>query len=352
MPVTIKDVARAAGVSHTTVSRALRDNSSIAPETARRIRQIAGVMGYVPNSAARSLKTNRSRVLGVLMRRIDDPYFSEVLRAFEDVARSAGYSLFVAASHRERERETEIVREMSRRRADGVLICASDVSAEHRRQLEDFGVPTVLLNNQSPEATGSAVYHDDVFGSHAVTRHLLALGHTRIAFIGNANAGVTSRDRLLGYRQALQQAGVRPDPELAIEAPNGLPDGGVEAMRRLLRLLDRPTAVVAFNDMLAIGVLHALHNQGLRVPHDCSVTGFDDIAIAAYVNPPLTTFAQPKYELGRQAAEMLLGLIRGDADPAVQTVRLRGQLVMRDSTAPPHAASPAPDLTHSHTELL
>jgi DNA-binding LacI/PurR family transcriptional regulator len=341
MPVTIKDIARAANVSHTTVSRALGTGSSVSDETARRIRTLAREMGYIPNSAARSLKTRHSRVIGVLMRRLDDPYFSDVLRAFEDVAGAAGYSLFVAAARRNREREREIVREMSRQRVEGVLICASDVSPEHRRGLEEFGVRTVLLNNQAPDSLGGAVYHDDFSGTLAITEHLLALGHTRIGWIGNANAGSTSHDRLQGYRAGLRRAGVAADPDLAVEAPNGMAAGGVEGARELLRIRNRPTAIVAFNDMVALGAIHALHNLRLRVPGDCSVTGFDNIDIAACIHPPLTTFSQPRYALGERAIAMLLGMIEGRETNGPRTERLCGELVVRDSTAPPPATLPA-----------
>ena len=341
MTVTIKDIAKVAGVSHTTVSRALHSSPEISVKTASRIRQIAAQLGYVPNSVARGLKTNRSRVLGVIVRRIVDPYISELLQGIEEVLRAEGYSLFLAASQRDPELEKKIAQAMSERRVDGAIICSTEVSEEHRRQLERFGVPTVLINNQAADDGTYSVYHDDIFGSQEMTRHLIALGHRRIAYLGNAHAGRLTAFRLQGYTQAMSAAGLPVLPELVVEAPNGLPQGGAIGAQSLLELAEPPTAIFCYNDMIAIGAIQALQGAGLRIPSDCSVAGFDNIDLAAYVTPPLTTFDQPKLELGRQAAQMMLRLLAkgGQAEAASDTdpnvVVLRGKICVRRSTAPP-----------------
>jgi DNA-binding LacI/PurR family transcriptional regulator len=337
--VTIKDIARSAGVSHTTVSRALRGHSAISPGTVSRIQQIADDLGYVPNTVARGLKTKRSGVLGVIVRRIVDPFFSEVLNGIEEVLHGQGYGLFLAASNRDSEREEAIVRLMSARRVDGVIICSTQVSEAHRWQLEGFGVPTVLINNQASEEVIHSVYHDDAYGSGRLTRHLLELGHERIAYIGNARAGRTTEERLRGFEQEMSGAGLAVEPEYVVEGMNGLAAGGANGAEQLLELARQPTGIVCYNDVMAIGAIQMLGKVGLRVPHDCSVTGFDNIELAAYVSPPLTTFNQPKYELGCQAARMMLDLLnrQGAGEPAHQSdvVILRGELTVRDSTAPP-----------------
>jgi DNA-binding LacI/PurR family transcriptional regulator len=335
--VTIKDIAKVAGVSHTTVSRALRGNPAIAPQTVARIQQIAGELHYVPNTVARGLKTSRSGVLGVIVRRIVDPFFSEVLQGIEDVLHAAGYSLFLAASDRDPDREKAIVRAMSERRVDGVIICSSQVGEEHRQQLERFGVRTVLINNQASEDSAYSVYHDDVAGSRAITGHLLALGHRRISYLGNARAGRTSADRWQGYAEAMAAAGAPILPGYVVQGPNGLPEGGASGAEHFLLLAQRPTAIVCYNDMMAIGAMQALQQAGQRVPADCSITGFDNIELAAYVTPALTTFDQPKYELGQQAAGMMLRLLGEEPGPAVEPaiLVLRGKLCVRDSTGPP-----------------
>ncbi|GAB4423225.1 MAG: LacI family DNA-binding transcriptional regulator [Anaerolineae bacterium] len=337
MSVTLKDVARAAGVSHSTVSRALHGNPMIPPETTARIRKIADELGYVPNTVASGLRKTHSKVLGVLVRRIDDAFLAEVLQGIEDVLHAEGYGLFLATSHRDPEREKAIFRDMSERRVDGVIVCSTEVGAEHLRQLSEFGVPAVLINNQAATEIAHSVSHDDVAGGLALTRHLLELGHRRIGYLGHSRTGRITQDRLTGYKQALGQAGLAFCPECVAAGPNGTAEGGAIGMNKLLAVAERPTAVVCFNDIMAIGAMHAVCQAGLTVPDDLSVTGFDNIPLSQYVNPPLTTFHQPRYELGTEAAEMMLRLLsrKNRNLDAAEVISLRGQLVVRASTAPP-----------------
>lgn len=341
MAVTIKDIAEVAGVSHTTVSRALRGNSRISSNTTERIQKIANELGYVPNTAARGLKTNRSRVLGVISRRVDDPFFAEVLQGIEDTLHEAGYSLFLAASHRDAVREKEIMQAMGERRVDGVIISSTQIRPEHIRQMDRFNVPLVLINNQAvDEPDVHSVYHADANGSQQVTRHLILLGHRKIAYLGNARGGRSNAERARGYQAALEEADLPYRADWQITAANGKPEGGAISMSQILALSEQPTAVVCYNDMMAIGAIQAIKRAVLRVPEDISVTGFDNIELAAYISPPLTTFHQPKYELGREAAAMMLRVL-DDGEAAVNSgadvVELRGELIQRQSTAPPTA---------------
>lgn len=339
MAVTIKDIARLAGVSHSTVSRALRGYPTIAPATRNRIRQIAGEVGYVPNSVARGLKNRRSHVLGVIVHRVIDPFYGEVLQGIEEVLQAESFSLFLTAAQRNPERENAIVQAMAERRVEGVIICSSEVSDEHRRQLEIFKLPVVLLNNEAAPTSAYSVYHDDVYGSARLTRHLIELGHTRIGYLGNARARRTTEERLRGFTREMTAAGLEVLPELTVEGPNGLPDGGAIGVQAFLALADRPTAIVCFNDMVAIGAMQALQRAAVRIPEECSICGFDNIELSAYVVPALTTFDQPKYELGRQAARLMLHLLdrnNGEAPRAESNVLiLRGKLRVRESTVPP-----------------
>jgi DNA-binding LacI/PurR family transcriptional regulator len=335
VPVTIKDIAREAEVSHSTVSRALNESPLISEKTAERIRQIANDLGYLPSAAARTLKTNRSRALGVIIRNVGDPFFSEILQGIEEVAQVNGYSLFMAASQRDPERERGIVQAMVERRVDGVIICSTPVSKEQSRQLTIFGVPIVVVNNQVAEKYRYSIYHDDVDGSRQLTHHLLELGHRRIAYLGNSLAGRSTLDRLAGLRQELEAAGI-PTPDGYIhEVPGGDPENGRAGLEHFLRLPNRPSALVCYNDMLAIGVLQGLHSAGLRVPEQISVTGFDNITFSAYTNPPLTTFDQPKRFIGAEAARLVLGLLNNadktGSGPKIQI--LKGSLLVRASTA-------------------
>jgi len=185
MTVTIKDIAKEAGVSHTTVSRALRGSSLISDETTRRIQETALTLGYLPSAAARSLKTNRSQALGIIVSSIDDPYFSEILQGIEEIAQANHYSLFIAASQRDAERESVIVQAMRQHRVDGIIICSTPFSAERSQQFSKYDIPIVMINNQAAEEYRYSIYHDDMDGSRQIARHLIGLGHRRIAYLGN-----------------------------------------------------------------------------------------------------------------------------------------------------------------------
>jgi DNA-binding LacI/PurR family transcriptional regulator len=336
MPVTIKDVARKAGVAHTTVSRALRGSSLISTATTQRIRMIATEMGYHPSAAARTLKTNRSQALGVIIRDVDDPFFSEILQGIEAVAQASGYSLFMAASQQDHAHEQAIVQDMVERRVDGIVICSTPVSTEQSRQLASFGVPIVMVNNQAAEEYRYSIYHDDIDGSRQVTRHLIQLGHRKIAYLGNANAGRSTLDRQAGFQQELDSSGIAVPSTYIHQVPGGSPENGLAGLEHFLDLPVRPTALICYNDMMAIGVLQALRSARVIVPEQMSITGFDNIIFSAYTNPPLTTFDQPKRFIGAEAARLVLGLLNGSeesASPKIQT--LKGSLLVRGSTARP-----------------
>jgi DNA-binding LacI/PurR family transcriptional regulator len=338
LPVTIKDIAKQAGVSHSTVSRALHGSPLISDETIERIRQIAVEMGYFPSAAARSLKTNRSRALGVIVSAIDDPFFSEILQGIEEIAQERGYSLLMAASQRDPEREQAVVQDMRERHVDGLIICSGSFSASQQRKLLEFGIPIVVINNQAAEEYRYSIYHDDVDGSRQVTRHLIELRHQRIAYLGNSLSGRTTLDRLTGFRQEMDAAGLAIPAEYMHEIPGGRPEDGLVALNHFLNLPQRPTALFCFNDMLAIGVLNGLNMAGIRVPEDISVVGFDNIIFSAYTNPPLTTLDQPKHYIGAEAARLILGLLdslTGEEPPEQEIQKLKGRLLVRQSTVPP-----------------
>jgi DNA-binding LacI/PurR family transcriptional regulator len=338
MAITIKDIAKQAGVSHSTVSRALHGSSLISIETTERIRQIAAEMGYSPSAAARSLKTNRSHALGVIVSTIDDPFFSEILQGIEEIAQERGYSLLMAASQRKPEREQAIVQDMRERHVDGLIICSASFSTVQRNKLLEFGIPIVMVNNQAAEEYRYSIYHDDVDGSRQVVRHLIDLGHKKIAYLGNSLSGRTTSDRLLGFHQEMEAAGLTVSDEYIHEVSGGSPKDGVIAVEYFISLAQRPTAIFCFNDMLAIGVLSELYNASIRVPEEISVVGFDNIVFSNYTNPPLTTLDQPKRYIGAEAARLILGLLDSakDNDALVQKIlKLKGKLLIRQSTAPP-----------------
>jgi DNA-binding LacI/PurR family transcriptional regulator len=335
MPITIKDIAKQAGVSHSTVSRALRNNPMISDQTTERIRQIAREMGYFPSAAARSLKTNRSQVLGVVLSSIDDPFFSEILQGIEDGIQGSGYSLFIASAYHNPIREKEIVQTMVEHRTDGVIICSTSFSEKQGGHFLEYGVPIVVINNQAAEDFRYSIYHDDADGARQLTHHLIELGHQRIAYLGNILSGRTNEDRLMGFRRAMSAANLEIPPGYILEACGGNPEDTKPALNQLLSVVDRPTALLCYNDMLAIGILRGLQEHQLQVPQDISVTGFDNIKLSAYTNPPITTFDQPKHFIGEEAARLLMGLLESSS-PDKQNVKiLKGRLLIRNSTAPP-----------------
>ncbi len=340
MPVTIKDLARAAGVSHTTVSRALHDHPAISAETIARVKELAVSMGYVPSATARGLKTRRTRALGVIVSNVDDPFWGEVMYGVDDVLHPAGYSFFVAATHRDKQREREIVQLMVQRGVDGVILLAPQFSSEQSQRLRAYGLPMAIVNNEGAGEYQYLIYNDDVYGIRLITRHLLDLGHCKIAFLGNKLGGRTDSERKRGFRAELEATGTTIRSEYMYQAASGLPDGGYEGGQYFLSLPERPSAIVCYNDYLAVGVYKALVQAGLRIPQDISVTGFDDITIAGYLNPPLTTLHQFKYELGVGAAKMMLEILEQSPDTSEpplspKKVSLKGELVVRQSTATP-----------------
>jgi DNA-binding LacI/PurR family transcriptional regulator len=338
MPTTIKDIAKQAGVSHTTVSRALNHNPLISEQTTERIQKIALELRYHPSVAARSLKTNRSQALGVIVSHIADPYFSEILQGIDDVAQENGYSLFIASAQHDPIRENSIVQTMREHRVDGVILCSPNFTAEQTRQLNSYDIPIVALNNQASEGYRFAIYHDDVDGSSQACQHLIALGHKNIAYLGNFTAGRTNQERLEGFKRAMAEAGLPVRIELIHHASGNSPEQGLEGVEDYLSLGEKPTAVICYNDLMAIGVLKGLHRAGLRVPEDISVTGFDNIMYSDYTRPPLTTIDQPKRFLGAEAARLMFAQLGMDGNTMVKETnikRLKGRLIIRQSTAPP-----------------
>lgn len=330
----IKDIARAAGVSHSTVSRALNNSPLVSQATRERIWRLAQAMGYSPNAGARGLVMRRTCTVGVVVTTIADPWAAEVVEGIEEVAYDHGYSVILAASQDDPEREVSAVETLRSQRVDAVIVTSSRVGALHQKRLGAAGVPVILLNSHSQQLTPQtfSVRVDDVHGGRLATEHLLALGHRRIAHVAGPVGHSTTADRLAGYRMALAGANIPFDPALVC-AGTGRPPGGEQALAQLLALPERPTAVFCYNDMTAIGLLRAARLAGVNVPHDLAVVGFDDIPFAAYVAPSLTTIAQPKLEMGQRAMKMALALMANSAEH-VSNIVLEGRLVVRESTGP------------------
>ena len=333
---TIKDIARLASVSHSTVSRALRNSSLVGPKTTERIQRIARKAGYRASAVARGLVTQETRTIGVVVTTIADPFVSEVLSGIEETANLHGYSVFLAESNADSKREIEAVQSFAERWVDGIVVTSSRVGSLHFELLSEMKVPIVMVNNQHPRASVHSVMIQNVEGSRQAVQHLLRLGHRRIAYIRDKFGYQSDAERLDGYRTALRQGGIEFSKELVVWG-DGRAEGGMVAMRCLLGLEEPPTAVFCYNDMTALGALRCIYDERLKVPQDISLVGFDDLFLACYTQPRLTTVRQPRRQLGQLAMESLLKLMSGQE--SVGAITVPAELIVRESTAPPREVS-------------
>ncbi len=331
MSVTIKDIAKIAGVSHTTVSRALKNHPSISAETTSRIQALAQEMGYTPNTVAQSLLSRRTSTIGMVVTTIADPFMTMVVDGAEAVARQAGYSLFLGASHNDPSDELDVVETFHRRRVDAIIVTSSRVGSLYATELQKIKIPIVLINNQQDGEYLYSVAVDDIHGAQLAVDHLLSLGHRRIAYLGSMVRPEAHRRRHRGYIASLQQAGIEPDSRLIFSDLTG--DDMTLAQQVLDELLaQNATAVFCYTDMVAVGMLIACRERGIAVPEQLSVAGFDDIDIAHFVSPQLTTVHQPRQQLGQLAMQMVLNLLNGKS---AHNKTLPCKLVVRQSTATP-----------------
>lgn len=331
-PPSIKDIARLARVSHSTVSRALQKSPLVNARTAEIIRQIAHESGYRASAVARGLVTKRTLTIGLVVTTIADPFASEVACGIEEAANDLGYSVFLADSNADPQRERQIVQSFAERRVDGIVVTSSRVGALYLPLLSEMGVPIVLVNNQHPGEFVHSVTIGNIAGSREAANHLIGLGHRRIAYLGDQFGYQSDAERLAGYRQALDEARIPFLPELLVRG-DGKPEEAMRAMAELLALPEPPTAVCCYNDMSALGAMRAIHLQGKRVPEDISLVGFDDLFLASYTEPRLTTVRQPMRRMGLLAMESLFRLMSGE-DSEIR-ISVETELIVRESTAPP-----------------
>ncbi len=332
--VTVHDVARHAGVSIATVSRALNDRSRISVETRDRVLRVAAELGYHPNDLARGLAGMATRTIALLLPDITNPFFPELVKGVQTVADQRGHLLLMCHNADDEAKAIADLVLLRRKRVDGILLVAGTLPGVGV-VAASAGIPTVVLDRRVPGLDADLVTVDHRAGARLGVGHLLGLGHRQIAHLTGPAEVVSSQERGEGWRQALLAAGVDPAPELLVHG-DFTEDGGYAAGRELLGRTAGITAVFAANDLAAIGLLRALTEAGLRVPHDVSVVGFDGVHLAAYTSPKLTTVAQPIFELGRTAAELLLDRLAGTPDPDAEpkTLVLPTRLELRNSTAP------------------
>ncbi len=328
---TIYDVARLAGVSTATVSRALNGSGQIAPATGAAIDAAVRQLKYRPNTVARSLVTKSTQTIALLLPDIANPFYAALVSGIQERALAAGSAMLLCTTEGDPEREEQYLSLLRAKQVDGVLVDGLVLPPERITELVREGLPIVCLDRDIDSTSVPLVQVDNRLGARLATEHLLALGHTRIAHVAGAPGLRISDERVKGYRDALAAAGVERDP--ALVAVGGFTEeGGYEATRSLLGA-SQLTAVFAANDLSALGVMHAIAESGRRVPDDVSVVGFDDLRLAGHTTPPLTTVHQPAFEIAQRATQLLLDLAGGRA--AAQRLHLlEPQLVVRGSTCP------------------
>lgn len=330
MSVTIRDVARAAGVSTATAARALGGYGHASPAARRKVSESARRLGYRPNVVARALVSRATTTVGLVVGDIENPFFAAAARGLADVMDAHGYTVLLANADEDAGRERRAVDALRARQVDGmVVVPAPGASPEHLTELVTAGVPLVLLDRAVVGVAADSVLVRNVAGARAAVAHLAGLGHRRIGVVSDSPEITSSAERIQGYRQALRAAGIAPEPGLiSIGGPTR--EDGEAAALRLLDRPDRPTAVFTANNFMTVGALRAARSLALSIPGDVALVGFDDLDWTTLVQPPVTVVRQPVADLGRVAGERLLRRLEGDAGPP-RRIRLDANLVVRGS---------------------
>ncbi|MFM2579004.1 DNA-binding transcriptional regulator CytR [Vibrio fortis] len=330
---TMKDVAQLAGVSTATVSRALMNPEKVSVTTRKRVETAVLEAGYSPNTLARNLRRNESKTIITIVPDICDPYFAEIIRGIEDAAVENDYLVLLGDSGQQKKRESSFVNLVFTKQADGMLLLGTDHPFDVSKAEQKNLPPMVMACEFAPELELPTVHIDNLTSAFEAVNYLAQLGHKRIAQISGPTSATLCQFRQQGYQQALRRAGVNMNPAYSTVGDFTF-EAGAQAVRQLLALPEQPTAIFCHNDAMAIGAIQEAKKLGLRVPHDLSIVGFDDIQFAQYCDPPLTTISQPRYEIGRQAMLMMLDMLKGN-DVQAGSRLLEAKLVVRGSTAPP-----------------
>jgi DNA-binding LacI/PurR family transcriptional regulator len=329
MPVSIYDIARVASVSPSTVSRALEDHPRIGAETKKRIQELARDMGYIPSTVAKSLTAKKTWTIGMVLASISDPFMGRVVEGVEQAAIDVGFNVFISTSQNDRQREIAVIEMLRKRRVDGIIIIASHLFDRSPWIFDRSTVPMVVINEQNPGANMHFVAVDDRHGAQLAVEHLIALGHRRIGYVSIPNRPESNESRFKGYQDALTFAGIAVDPAL-IFTSSSLEDHARVGEASVVPLLSvEATAAFCYNDTTAIGLLTACYKHGYSIPDHLSVIGFDDIDMAAYTIPPLTTIRQPRFELGQRAMHMILALLDNQE---LENQMVPCELVVRQTT--------------------
>lgn len=329
---TIREVAESAGVSYATVSHVINNTRLVSQETRERVLAAMDALNYRPNALARSLRQGKTNTLGLVLPDSANPFFAEISRSIEDEAFKKGYSVFLCNTERDTQRELFYVDVLSNRQVDGIIFVAAGDQADSLDFLLNRNMPVVMIDRNLPMVEVDAVLTDNQLGGFLATQHLVDLGHTRIACIAGPSSITPSAERIIGYRRALEEAGLSYDENLILRGDYHA-QSGMDITNSILAMNPRPTAIFALNDLMALGALRAAAESGRSIPKDLAVVGYDDLEIAHFSNPPLTTIAQPKKEIGVHAVRLLVDRMSQKNRPTSRLV-LPPELIVRRSTQP------------------
>jgi LacI family transcriptional regulator, repressor for deo operon, udp, cdd, tsx, nupC, and nupG len=333
-PPLISDVARAAGVSTATVSRALSVPDQVREDTRRRVLETVQALGYTPNAAARHLRAGTSRtVLVVIPRRSNPPFFSEVLHGIDSTLSEAGYAV-ISGNVGDEEQARRLVDLAHSGRIDGVLATSGLAPVFEGRSILNAGIPVVAIGAEIEGSRSPAVLIDDGACARAQAEHLMALGHRRLLYVAGPEGNYNEVRRFRGFVEAVAQAGLDPEADIVRLPGNYMFSGGVAAAQSFLALAKRPTGVVCCNDEMAIAFAKTVRDAGVAIPGDMSIVGFDGIEFGEFCEPTLTTIQQPRFELGSTGARLLIAAVRDHPGPDSSPIVLHGKLLIRDSTGP------------------
>jgi LacI family transcriptional regulator len=331
---TIRDVAKRAGVAPTTVSRVINNSGYVGKETRERVEAAIAELGYVPNTLARSLRFKKTSTLALVLPDIANPFWTTVARGVEDAASDSGFNVILCNTDESEAEQAKYLTVLLQKQIDGFVLAPARSTAEPVELIQRQGVPIVVLDRHVPCAQVDIVRCDSVRGAYQLVRHLLTLGHGRIAVLTGPTGVSTAEDRVAGYRQALEETGLDANADL-IYYGEFTQASGYDMTQQALTAAPRPTALFAANNFIAAGSLRALRDAGLQVPEDIALVSFDDLPSAFIIDPFLTVTDQPAYEMGRRATELLLARLSGLAPTDYQEILLPTETIVRKSSGPP-----------------
>jgi LacI family transcriptional regulator len=327
---TIREVAESAGVSYATVSHVLNNTRFVTKETRERVLAAMTALNYRPNALARSLRQGKTNTIGLVLPDSANPFFAEISRSIEDEAFKRGYSVFLCNTELDTQRELFYVDVLSNKQVDGIIFVAAGDQPDSLDYLLRENMPVVMIDRNLPNVQVDVVLTDHQLGGYLATKHLIELGHQRIACIAGPSSITPSAERITGYQKALEEADLPRDENLIIRGDYHA-QSGMDVTNAILNRTPRPTAIFALNDLMALGALRAAAEAGYSVPKDLAVIGYDDLELSRFTSPPLTTISQPKKEISTQAVNLLVQRMSGKSLSPSRVV-LPPELIVRRST--------------------